>query len=155
MGSLDGGDFSIEGCLPGAEGLAPLSQNRACYSPVSDVTHPSPADRRNEPSVQAWTVWVTSAGAVQGVYCLGLGMERSTPYPSLMRSPWPEAPPNHRDRRFRVESSVTGAWRRAPLSDPGGAARAEARRSLSRRRSNAGRVGGMSAARMASSPFST
>ena len=116
------------------------------------ITQPTPAESRKEPSVHAWAVWAWSGGVYHGVYCRRLGAVRSMYCPSFTSLPRSEAPWNQSDFRFRDESSPANAGRSLRLGASGTALSAEAR-SRSRRRSRLGRVGGVSAARIASSPF--
>jgi len=72
-GSLDRSDFSVEGCLLGAEALAPLSEGRSGTFRSRVTIHPKPADVRNDPSVHAWQVILGDPGFSQSVGPRGRG----------------------------------------------------------------------------------
>ena len=103
-----------------------------------------------DPSVQACKGRDPSGGGLHGVLSRSLGKDFSTSCPSMRRSLL--ASRCHLEIRRREESSVAGGGMSLSLGVPFGAASAEAS-SLARLRSRAGLVGGMSAARIASSPF--
>jgi hypothetical protein len=86
------------------------------------------------------------------VRSLGNGFILSSFCPSFKSRPFPDAPRNHGDMRRRDESSSALGGRRARFGASLGAANTEAS-SRSHLLSRVGRVGGVSAALMASSPL--
>jgi hypothetical protein len=122
--------------------------------PLSSMvtTQPSPAASRKEPSAQAWHSLAFLLGVDQGVFRLGYDLLSSTFRPSFTRRFRSEASANHRGIQCLLESFVAGGGSSNFFGVSAGALKAAAI-SRSRLRSEVGPVGGMSAARIASSPL--
>jgi hypothetical protein len=119
------------------------------------ITHPSPANLRNDPSVQAWHVSISGifgSLAVHNVGRRGRGKVLSTFSPSLISRPLSEASVNHLETLWRPESSSGCVGNKAFFGVPAGAVMTEIS-SRSLLLFSMGSAGGVSAARMASSPL--
>jgi hypothetical protein len=122
-------------------------------SPV--IIHPSPADLRNDQSVQAWHASVSGMFVLLAVHNMGRrGREKvfSSFSPSLTRCPLSEASVNHLEILWRPESSSGCVGNKAFFGVPAGAVMTEISSRLLLLFSM-GSAGGVSAAQIASTPF--
>jgi hypothetical protein len=93
-------------------------------SPV--ITRPSPADLRNDPSVQAWHASISEMFGLLAVHSVGRrgrGKVFSTFPPSLTSCPLSEASVNHLEILWRPESSSGCVGNKAFFGVPAGAVR--------------------------------
>jgi len=109
-------------CMP-PRAFAPYARAELHPASSAEMSQPKPAERRKEPSVQAWHVRACERRTCHWIRPRGVGVMRSTSRPSLSRRPW--AREYHLETRWRLESSSGCEGRRDLRNAPARAARVE------------------------------